>query len=77
MDCPSLIGALRAEAYGEVAIMVADYILDEIRPWAKRHLGKNLYYPLNVIAIYNDAPSRRKKQILNLLDRAIKKLENS
>ena len=72
-----LIGALRAEAYGEAAIMVADYILDEIRPWAKRHLGKNFYDPQSVIELYNDAPSRRKKHILNLLDRAIKKLENS
>lgn len=72
-----LVGALRAEAYGEAAIMVADYILDEIRPWAKRHLGKNFYYPQDVITIYNDAPSRRKKQVLNLLDRVIEKLENS
>lgn len=72
-----LIGALRAEAYGEAAIMVADYIIDEIRPWAKKYLGKHFYKPLDVISIYNDAPSRRKKHILNLLDRVIKKLENS
>ena len=72
-----LIGALRAEAYGEAAVMVADYIIDELRPWAKKHLGKHFYKPLDVIVLYNDAPSRRKKHILNLLDRAIKKLENS
>lgn len=72
-----LVGALRAEAYGEAAIMVADYIVDELRPWAKKYLGKHFYYPQDVITIYNDAPSRRKQQVLNLLDRVIKKLENS
>src|SRR5690606_4629273 len=71
-----LTGAIRAEAEAGAALMVTQLLFDEIKPWVRKTCDPEYAInPIMSIQEYNDTFGRRKRDILNLIDRAINRLE--